>query len=218
MLDTRSHRDRQVGSADAAGLADPARSLLGAAQESWLFGEMQASNRAGTSWRLLGQQVMFAPITPPGMRVVNDDSWDGYQAARRRVLDFLATERVANVAILTGDIHSSWAMDVPREAVGAYRAASGSGSLAVELVTPAISSAPLFTNNGIRDAAPLLRLALTHVKYLEGDSRGYMLLNVTRDRLTADWRIVPGVRERSARDMHGARFVCERGSSRLLPG
>jgi hypothetical protein len=48
------------------------------------------------------------------------------------------------VAILTGDIHSSWAFDVPRSPLRGYSGTTGEGSLAVELVTPAISSPPLY--------------------------------------------------------------------------
>lgn len=215
MLDTRSRRDRQVGAADVERLADPERTLLGAAQEAWLFDELRASARAGTAWRLIGQQVQFAPVTPPGLPIQNVDSWDGYPQARRRILDFLAGEGVRDVAILTGDIHSSWAMDVPAE-VMRYQPSTGAGSLAVELVTPAISSPPLFSIAGVRERAPFLLLAMPHIKYLEGDSRGYVLMDVTGERLIAEWYFVPTVTERTARESRGARFVCERGSSRLV--
>ena len=73
--------------------------MLGAAQEAWLFDELRSSQRAGTAWRLLGQQVLFARVTPPGWPVLSSDLWDGYQAARDRVLDFLANEGVRDVAI-----------------------------------------------------------------------------------------------------------------------
>jgi alkaline phosphatase D len=218
MLDTRSGRDRQAAPADIARLADPARSLLGGAQEAWLFDQLRSSSAAGTAWRLLGQQVMFGPVTPPGLPVQNPDAWDGYPMARQRVADVLAAEGLRDVAILTGDIHSSWAMDVPREAWRGYDGRTGAGSLAVEIITPAVSSPPLFAIEGIREQAPFLRLAMPHIKYLEGDSRGYVLLDVTPRRLTADWHFVETVTERSALERRGATFVCERGSSRLAAG
>jgi alkaline phosphatase D len=218
MLDTRSLRDRQVTGDDVAGLADPKRSLLGAAQESWLFDRLRASDRSGTAWRLLGQQVMFASITPPGIKVRNVDQWDGYPAARQRVFDMLASERMSNVAILTGDIHSSWAVDLPRDPYAGYRPDVGGSSLAIELVTPAISSPPLYSIEGVRETAPLLRLVAPHIRYLEGESRGYTVAEVTRERLVADWHLVPGVSERSSAETRAARFVCERGSSRLVAG
>jgi alkaline phosphatase D len=217
LLDTRSLRDRQVAGDDVAGLGDAARSILGRAQENWLFDRLRASRRDGAAWRLIGQQVLFAPITPAGFKVQNVDAWDGYPAARRRVLDFLRTERLPDMAILTGDIHSSWAMDVPPgPQVG--QPSAGTDSLAVEIVTPAISSPPLFTIEGAREAVPLVRLVSPHIKYLEGDRNGYVVAEVTRARLTADWYHVPSVTERTARESHGARYVCERGSSRLVAG
>lgn len=218
MLDTRTLRDRQASGDDPAEIADPQRSLLGAAQEAWLFERLRASQRSGTAWRLLGQQVMFASITPPGITVRNIDQWDGYPAARQRVLDLLERERMSDVAVLTGDIHSSWANDLPRNPFSGYRPSSGTGSLAVEIVTPAVSSPPLFSIEGVREATPLLRVVSPHVKYLEGDSRGYVVGDVTRERLVAEWYHVPSVVERSPRESRGARFVCERGSSRLMAG
>jgi alkaline phosphatase D len=216
MLDTRGLRDRQVDGRDFDALADPRRSLLGAAQEGWLRSALRDSQRSGTAWRILGQQVLFAPLSFPGVAVQNVDVWDGYPAARRRVLDMIATDRLTDIAILTGDVHSSWAMDVPRPD-RRYNARTGEGSAAVELVTPAVSSPPFFASEASRDRATLLRLALSHLKYLEGEHRGYVLVEVTRERLRADWLHVPGVRERSAQEMRAASYVCERGSARLTP-
>ena len=197
----------------------PSRTLLGAPQEAWLFNELKASTRADTNWRVLGQQILFSPLAPPGARIQNADVWDGYPAARERVLAFLERERIGNLAILTGDVHSSWAMDVPGRQRGerAYDGRTGSGSAGVELVAPAISSPPLFTDAAMRDRSSLLKLFAPHLKFLEGDSRGYVLLDITRGRLQADWYFVPNVTERSSRESKAASFVCERGSSRLAP-
>ncbi len=217
MIDTRALRDRQVANTDAAGLADPKRTLLGAAQEQWMFDQLRASQRASTSWTLLGQQTMFSSITVPGTRPTNTDQWDGYPAQRERVLDFIERERIRNLVILAGDAHSSWGFDVPRSAWSGYQAASGAGSLAVELVTPAISSPPppMFTSSSGSDAAAALRVAFPHLKYLEGARRGYIVVELTRDRMKADWLFSPDVRVRSDAEMAGASLVCERGSQHL---
>ena len=218
MLDTRALRDKQAASTDAATLADPSRSILGRTQEAWLFDQLRGSQRGGTTWRLLGQQVVFAPVTPPGVPVLQVDAWDGYPAARGRVLDFVRAEKIDNLVVLTGDIHSSWASDVPRDPIFGYQASTGAGSLAVELVTPAVSSPPLFSIEGIRERVPLLRLAAPHVKYLDGDKRGYVVLDVTSERLIADWYHVPTVTQRTDQETRSARYVCERGSSRMTGG
>jgi alkaline phosphatase D len=217
MLDTRGLRDAQAFSKLPSALNDPSRTLLGANQERWLFDSLRRSQQAGGAWRVLGQQILFAPLTPPGARPQNVDVWDGYPAARARVMDFLAAERISNLAILTGDIHSSWAMDVPRRPFRDYRPATGAGSMAVEIVTPAISSPPLYAGAGMREASTLLRLATPHLKYLDGDHRGYVLLDVDAKRLVADWYHVPTVERRTNEETKARTFACERGSSTLQP-
>lgn len=216
MLDTRALRDRQVAPDDVAALAGEHRTMMGIAQEAWLFDELRESQRAATTWRLLGQQVLFARLTPQGQRVRSADSWDGYQAARERVLDFIDRERVRDVVILTGDVHSSWALDVPRNPWDGYTARSGQGSLAVEVVTPAISSPPPFTDGQGRERAAALKIALPHLKFMDGENRGYVVLDVTPARLQTDWFFVPTVVERSDKETHATGFVTERGSSHLV--
>jgi alkaline phosphatase D len=215
MLDTRGLRDQQALGTDPKTLADPSRTLLGAAQEAWFFEQLRASQRAGSRWRLIGQQILFTPLSPPGLPVANPDVWDGYVPARNRVFDFLATEKITNVAVLTGDIHSSWAMDVAQNPWTGYNPTTGAGSVAVELVTPAISSPPLFASAELKQRASLLRPLARHLKFLEGEHRGYILLDVTRERLQADWYHVDSVSERSDSESRAASFVCEHGSSRL---
>jgi alkaline phosphatase D len=215
MLDTRSFRDRQVPGRDAAGLADPARTLMGTAQEEWLFAALQRSQREGATWRVLGQQTMFSPLSPPGVPPQNTDVWDGYPLARARVFDLIEKSRLSNLAILTGDIHSSWALDVPRSPLKGYTASTGEGSLAVEIVTPAISSPPLFASQTMRDATSLLQLFSPHLKFVEGEHRGYVLLEITSRRLQSEWYHVPAVDVRSPAESRVAAFVCEAGSSRL---
>jgi alkaline phosphatase D len=214
MLDTRGLRDRQVATTDLEGLANPRRSILGAPQEEWLFNELRASQRAGTGWRVLGQQVMFSRLAQPGRGALISDTWEGYQGARDRVFDFLAAERVRDVAILSGDLHSSWAFDVPRNPFDGYER-GGQGSLAVELLAPAVSSPPLFADPAVRERSVLLRALLPHLKFLDGENRGYVLVDVTPAQLRGEWYFVPGVLERSAVETRGAAFVCERGSAHL---
>jgi len=215
MLDTRSLRDRQATGATASDFGNPQRSMLGAAQEAWLFEQLRASRRDGTEWRLIGQQVLFAPLTPQGPPL-SSDMWDGYPAARARVLDFLGQEQIADVAILSGDLHSAWANDLPSNP-WAPAGSPATRSLAVEILTPAISSPPLFTDATLRARAPLLRQSAPHVRHLDGDGNGYVVLDITRERLQADFYVVSTVKDRVDKESRAASFVCERGSSRLTP-
>jgi len=218
MLDTRGLRDRQAAENDQKTIADPHRTLLGSEQEMWLSNTLRASQGAGTRWRVLGQQILFSPLTLPGMPVLKTDLWDGYPAARERMFDMFEAGGITDVAILTGDIHSSWAFDVLRNP---WAAPSTSGGAArrgpgVEIVTPAVSSPPMFSSAEQRTFAKLLQPLAPHLKFLEGDSRGYVLLDITPEKLVADWNFVPTVTERTDRESRAARFVCERGSSHLV--
>jgi alkaline phosphatase D len=216
MLDGRSYRDRQVPPSDPAELAHPRRSMLGAEQEAWLYASLRQSSRAGTAWRLVGQQVLFAPFAAQVGSAREVDNWEGYPAARSRFFDCVEQERVADVAVLTGDIHSSWALDLPRTPLSGYDATTGRGSLAVEIVTPAVTSSPFMERSGMRERARTFADISPHMRYMDGDRHGYVTLDVTRERLLGDWYHVRTVTERTADESKAASFVCERGSARLV--
>ena len=86
--------------------------MTGAKQEDWLLRGLRSSD---ARWNVLAQQVMmsrvnFAPTSP--VPLYNMDAWDGYAAARNRILGYVRDHTVPNVVVLTGDIHSSWAADL----------------------------------------------------------------------------------------------------------
>ena len=217
ILDTRSMRDRQPAPDDLPAINDPNRRIIDAAQETWLFDMLRASQRAATAWRLLGQQVLFSRLIPAGRPLTFTDSWDGYQSARDRVLDVVQREQLRNLVILTGDLHSSWAFDVPRNPWAGYRPQTGAGSLAVELVTPAVSSPGLFAPDEASSLTAALRVALPSLKFVEGQLQGYLLLDLTAQRLQAEWYHAQTVYEPSIAQRLAATFVCESGSAHLAP-
>jgi alkaline phosphatase D len=218
MLDTRyTGRDQEVARDAIGALEDPARTLLGAAQEQWLFNELRESTRAGVTWQLLGQQILFSPVVPNGRPAANADTWDGYRPARDRVIDFLDTEQIRNAVILTGDIHSSWAYDVARDPWRAYDTRTARGTVAVELATPAISS-PGWANSPAQSqerAARYMR-ERPHLKWVEGFHRGYMVVDLQPKHVRADWYFVPTVTERSGAETLAKSFISEAGAPRLV--
>ncbi|MGM0577794.1 MAG: alkaline phosphatase D family protein [Myxococcota bacterium] len=187
MLDTRlAGRDLQPASNTPEVLQDPDRDLLGAEQEGWLFEQLRTST---ARWRLVGQQVMFAPLfAAGGQQPMNTDSWDGYQAARARVLDVLGEDAVGDTVILSGDVHMSWALEVtgaPHDPQR-YDPETGEGAVATEVVTPGVTSPS--TPFGLGEA---LRAELLpdnpHIRWGDMEHRGYMVLDVTPERVQADW-------------------------------
>jgi hypothetical protein len=51
---------------------------------------------------------------------------------------------------------------------------------------------------------------------MDGEHRGYVLLDVTPHRMQADYMLVPTVSERSGAETLASALVCERGSSHLV--
>ncbi len=191
MIDTRLWgRDPQLSMNDEEGHADPARSLLGTDQEAWLADQLEGST---AQWRLLGQQVMMAQwrgvgtLETPGP-IFNADQWDGYGATRQRFFDTIIDNQLDNVVVLTGDIHSSWAMDLTPNPYDpeAFDPASGDGSIAVEFVCPAITS-PGFPDGFAENVAIAVKSANPHMRYVELSKRGYIILDVDRERAQAAW-------------------------------
>jgi alkaline phosphatase D len=210
MLDTRLWgRDEQALDKDDPAIADEARSLLGADQEAWLATTLESSAAA---WKLLGQQVMVMPL--PLANLVNTDQWDGYVPARERLLSTIVEKGGSDVVVLTGDIHTSWAGDlVP--AANEYVEMTGEGAVAVEFVVPAVTSpglGDLFVDAGkaIRDGNPYLA-------YVELTKRGYVVLDITEERVQGAYFLVSQVDQSDApEETVGVVLSTDRGAHHLV--
>jgi alkaline phosphatase D len=227
MLDTRLiGRDRQVpakikGTDDDAiavddpRLSDPSRTLLGAAQEAWLEREIATSVSRGARWQFLGQQVMMAQLSASrGRTIRNADQWDGYPAARARLFESLRRHR-ASAVVMAGDFHASFASELAADPWGASAPAE---SVAVEFLTPAISSGAAIPDPARAAAAAADLLANSpHVKYADFNRRGYTLLDVRPDRVQGEIWHVDTVERRVAGEALASAYVVERGRAALMP-
>jgi alkaline phosphatase D len=108
-------------------------------------------------------------------------------------------------------------MDVPRDpfSSGGYDPGTGRGSLAVELVTPAVSSAPLGSHRELRERYTATRESHPHVRFQDLDARGYLLVDATPERLLAQWWFVEDVARRGAGERLGKTLAVRRGTSHL---
>lgn len=218
MLDTRIvGRDEQVLRDDTAAVELAGRHLLGAEQERWLAEQMVTSVRNKAAWNVLGQQVMVAPQTPTGTRAGNTDSWDGYRGARNRLFDMVERSRAGNLAVLTGDVHSSWAYDLPRDPFAGYDRATGKGSLGVEFAGTSVSSPSSLGSgpDGEKQLADILA-ARPHLHYADGRYRGYFILDLTRERLQADFYRVATILDRTTSEKFEKGFISESGKNHLI--
>ncbi|MGZ3142357.1 alkaline phosphatase D family protein [Lentzea chajnantorensis] len=177
MLDLRSYRTDTT--------------ILGTAQRAW-FTSALTDGRA--RWKLVGNSVMLAPlkIPPlPGLPPTNTDQWDGFPADREVVLRALDRAGMKNAVFLTGDIHSSWAIDVP----------FGEGTVATEFVSTSVTSDNFDERIGVPPRSASLQIeaqfrALNpHVKFVELDSHGAQVLTVTPEQVRMDWHYLADKRD-----------------------
>ena len=223
MLDTRT-----VGrSQQASGILDPAirdetRTMLGAEQEAWFDEQMRASV---ATWNLVGQQVMMAPLklqgapnSAGGGLIANVDQWDGYFAARARLFRSVRDSGATNLVVLSGDIHSSWGSELTDDPndPAVYDPASGRGAVGVEFVCPGVSS-PGFPPAGAEGLLATGRQHDPHIKYAELTLRGYLVVDVTRDRVQCTWVHLDRVDDASgANQVDTASWSVAAGTTKLM--
>jgi alkaline phosphatase D len=212
MLDTRlAGRDRPAKDArrPAVRIADRRRALLGERQWAWLEGEVAAST---AQWLLLGNQVMMAPLRVlhlAGGLGVNPSQWDGYPGERRRLYELLRRAgRATNVAVLTGDLHSSWACDLP----------VGAEFVSPSVTTDSFSATTLPQVPGL--SALVRRIFLSqngHVRLADLDRHGYVTVDVTPERVQADFWHVDTIGRRDGGERWAGGWALRDGRLGLQP-
>ena len=119
--------------------------------------------------------------------------------------------------MLTGDVHQSWGMDLPRDPFSGYDADTGAGSYGVDFVTTAVSSpSSIMRRLGTEEAvAAEVRAILgnnPHAKFGEAFHRGYCLLDLQPDRVRNDWFFVPTIEERTGQERWAAGILVGDGT------
>ncbi|MBX3499428.1 MAG: alkaline phosphatase D family protein [Alphaproteobacteria bacterium] len=213
LLDDRQYRshhacaDGKGGRAlftDCAERIDPRRTMLGAGQEAWL---RDGLSRARGRWTLIAQQTLMAEAdraaADAGERAYWMDGWDGYPAARQRLLDAMAARRNANHVVLGGDIHMYAVADI--------RAGNGP-VVASEFVGTSISSV-----GPNAERVRTLEARNPHLKYLRGDKRGYVLVDLTPASCQAHFEIVDDVFDPKSGKRRLASFAVAAGKPGAVP-
>lgn len=205
LLDGRQYRSDQACGDAVLNLepacdesADPSRTMLGDAQETWLVDTLTAST---AQWNLIGNQVVMANATLNGA-ILNYDQWDGYPVARERLLSSLDSAGVQNLIVITGDIHLA--------AIAHLR--NDDASVGVEFVTTSISSGGLIDpqlEEVLRSFPDLVDVELAH--------RGYSMHTVTPDLWTAEYRVVADATLSASEVTTFNSYVVESGSNTVTP-
>jgi alkaline phosphatase D len=207
MLDTRQYRsDQPCGDGvkpRCVATLDSSVTVTGRRQERWLMNSLANSR---SRWNLVAQQTLMAQLSlgPGPERYFSMDQWDGYVAARRRLLSFLEHHRIRNPLFISGDSHASWVNQLKT-----HFEDDTSPAVGVELGGPSITSeaSPTFVSR-VEAALDDNR----HIRFFDGKLHGYVRCEVRPDEVQADFRVLPTVWEPAARTYTLATFNVENGS------
>lgn len=213
---------------------DPARTMLGAEQEGWLGDGLRRSVGQGKKWQVLGQQTVMgqaslAPevgswLTPAATAQLRQqvsvgvaagrlglpftlDSWDGYPAARERLLRS-ALDAHANLLVLSGDSHNAWGFDL----------SLGGAAAGAEFAGQSVTSPGYETYLPWVDPADLARAMVAfnpQLKWAETGRRGYMTVELTPERATGEWLFLETIARRSTAIAARHGMTVTRGTNRF---
>lgn len=204
---------------------DPSATMMGSTQESWLAHQMKAN----PGWQLIGMGTILGRTVMPKDAVdwlrptVSDkkvasyrndiraaaqgmpmwmDRWDGYPAARSRLLTS-AQAADADLVMLSGDSHNAWAFGLTEDGRPA----------GVEFAGHAVTSNGLEGDMGA-DPEVVARgfmAANPEMKWANTNQRGYMMIEVTQKRVTGEWLFLKTIKDRDTTLAGTHRMSVERG-------
>jgi alkaline phosphatase D len=206
MMDTRLQGREEQNGHDT----DPNRTLLGQQQFDWFTSSIDTST---ARWQVMGQQVMMAPLNAQPLTFLppfypNDDQWDGYPAERKKIYDTVLVNNIQNFVVLTGDIHTSWANDLPGTG---YNASTGANSVGIEFVATSVTSqgSPLPVSQAI------IQGLNPHMKFIDLTKHGYVLLDINKNRTQGEYWFLDDIAVRGGTEAYTQGWFVNNGERHL---
>jgi len=191
------------------------RTMLGMEQEAWLAEGLRRSVADKVPWQVLGQQtIMGSVFLPPEIAAMrsegvapeirgqvelaftasqagvpgNYDMWDGYPAARSRLLKS-SLEADSNLIVLSGDSHNAWAFELEQDGT-----AAGAEFAGHSVTSPG-------QERTMRAEPELVARAWVghnpQLKWAKTSHRGYLTLELTPERATGEWNFLETITQPS---------------------
>ena len=186
---------------------DPTRTYLGAEQEEWLF---EGFTHSDVAWNIIAQEQLVAQLRQKdraGGWGYWTDGWDGFPAARQRMIDAIAATRVRNPVFIGGDIHSYWTTDLKADFAN-----PSSATIATEFVGTSITSDP-----PPREQILAVLPENPHVRFFESQYRGYVTVDLNPDRMETRLQVISDRRDPWATVSTLKRFIVESGKPGVIP-
>ena len=158
--------------------------------EAWSYAVLRRFHAAATVTMVSTPSLMaeFKERTDNGEVAHWSDDWNGYPAARQRLLQQMHDTSLANPVVIGGDIHSFWNNDLKLDFDD-----PASPTVATELVGTSITSpgVPYELFASFLPENP-------HVRFFESRKRGYVMVELARDRMTARFQTISDVADPQA--------------------
>lgn len=133
-------------------------------------------------------------VTPEQLARVNTlmpynlDAWDGYPSEREALYKGV-TALNKKLVVVAGDTHNAWH--------GTLKNAKGE-SVGVEFATPGVTPPGMehylaLNTAQAKQMADSLSLLINDLNYCDLSHRGYMLLTITKEQITTDWRYIDNI-------------------------
>ena len=177
------------------------RSMLGKKQEQWLMDNLIQNK---SRWNVIASPGPFLPFRyhVNGKELSYIGAWDAYPANRQRIVEAINKAEAGHPIILSGDVHSFWALD------GALIREQSERIPVVEFVTSSISANwPEPLARPITDNLPFN----PQVAFYEPDKRGYLLHEVTQTEWLTTARAMQDVQDEQSRAFNLAGFLVTNG-------
>jgi len=184
-----------------AAVFDEDRSMLGKEQERWLT-ESLVQNKS--TWNVIASPGPLLPFRyhHDGKELSYIGAWDVYPANRKRIAGAIETAKAGHPLILSGDVHSFWAVD------GSLTKETSERIPVVEFVASSISA------NWPEQLAKPVTDNLPHnpqVKFYDPDRRGYLLHEVNDTEWKTTARAMQDVRDEHSPVLDLASFLVNKG-------
>ncbi|KAK4569486.1 hypothetical protein LTR86_003249 [Recurvomyces mirabilis] len=200
---------------------DASRSLMGSQQENWFYRQLIDSQDRGAAWRIIGNQIVFSRVNISSWfgtfeNPYNEDQWDGYQANRNRTFHAMYEHGINNNVMLAGDSHANWVSDLVWLEEHKYNPKTGESAVGVEFAGTAVTSSGFGgTIKSANNQSSLLVRDNSELQWNEGYYRGYFELQITKNRVDAEYFGLPTVATRNPLEISLANFSVAAGANKL---
>ena len=207
VLDDRQYRDYMVspkpGKAgsnfilDCPERRDPQRTMLGVKQEEWLKKSLKSSSAV---WDVIAQQTLMSQVKMMDGKFWTD-GWDGYPAARRRLLEAATAKSSSNPIVIGGDVHAYAVCDLKLDFDDPR-----SPTVATEFCGTSISSQGFpveFSQIWMKESP--------HIHYANTNARGYTTVALGKDKAEVSLRSIVSEKTPDTDIRTLAQYIVEKG-------